>query len=339
MIARTAPSDASASSWQRSYADAVSSVGELLGLLGLSSDDLPEALRGEIGFPLRVPRGFVDRMRPGDPRDPLLLQVLPTRSELEAAPGFCADPVGDGAASPVPGVLHKYRGRALLVVTGACAIHCRYCFRREFPYGPHAAALPEAVEWVRDTPEIEETILSGGDPLSLSNGRLEGLLDALDAIPHVRRLRIHTRLPIVLPERVDDGLVRILGERRAEVVVVVHANHAREIDATVSSALRRLRLPRVTLLNQAVLLRGVNDSVSALADLSLAVFSAGVLPYYLHLLDRVSGTAAFEVPESEARELLWLLARRSPGYLVPRLVREVAGAPAKVPIAWGPGGP
>ena len=321
--------------WKRSWREAVRDARELLALVGL------EALAGRLSqdaadqFPLRVPRGFVARMRHGDPRDPLLRQVLPLDDEMRVVPGFGLDAVGDGAARTATGVIQKYAGRALLVATGSCAVHCRYCFRRHFPYGEETAASGrwrDAVARIADDPSIEEVILSGGDPLSLSTARLAELTDALAPIPHLRRLRIHTRLPVVLPERVDEDLAAWLRGLPWPVAVVVHANHANEFDPSVDAAMARLRDAGATLLNQAVLLRGVNDSVEALAGLSARAFAAGVLPYYLHQLDRVAGTAHFEVPDDEARDLHAALSARLSGYLVPRLVREVAGDPGKRPL-------
>ena len=286
-------------------------------------------------FPLRVPLAFVERMRPGDPRDPLLRQVLPLEDELAEVPGFAADPVGDDAALVAGGVLHKYRGRALLVTTGACAVHCRYCFRRHFPYADANASADgwqSALDYLRSQPDVTEVILSGGDPLTLSDRRLKTLADALADISHLRRLRVHTRLPIMNPARIEDALLDWLAGTRLDPVMVIHANHANEIDATVAEALARLGSRGVTLLNQAVLMRGVNDSADALADLSERLFEAGVLPYYLHLLDRVRGAAHFEVPEAEAVALHAEVAARLPGYLVPKLVREIAGEPGKTLI-------
>ena len=324
-----------ASRWQRELAQAIGDPAELLRELDLDPVLLPAARAASASFPLRVPRGFVTRMRKGDPDDPLLRQVLPLGAELDEAPGFDTDPIGDRAALAAPGVLHKYHGRALLLVTGACAVHCRYCFRREFPYaesGAGAARWRPALAYLRDDPSLREAILSGGDPLSLSDRRLGALLAELDRIPHLERLRIHSRQPIVLPERIDDGLLAVLASTRLQRVLVVHANHPREIDGTVRAALRRLAAAGVTLLNQAVLLRGVNDSAAVLAGLSEALFAAGVLPYYLHLLDRVRGAAHFEVKESEASAIMEALRQRLPGYLVPRLVRELPGQPAKTPV-------
>lgn len=321
--------------WQKALREAVRDPRELLDLLGL--DRLAPRLSDEamVQFPLRVPRGFVARMRRGDPRDPLLRQVLPLDDEMRPMPGFGLDAVGDGAAKTAPGVIQKYRGRALLVATGSCAIHCRYCFRRHFPYAEETAARDgwrEAVDLIRQDASIEEVLLSGGDPLSLSNGKLAELTGALADIPHLRRLRIHSRLPIVVPERVDDGLMGWLSTLPWPVTLVVHANHANEFDGTVDAALGRLRAAGVHLLNQAVLLRGVNDSVDALGALSERGFAAGVLPYYLHQLDRVAGVAHFEVDDAHARALHAGLAARLSGYLVPRLVREIPGDTGKRPL-------
>lgn len=308
---------------------------ELLSLLGL------EALAGSVsasaaaGFALRVPHAFISRMRHGDPADPLLRQVLPALDEERVVPGFVLDAVGDAAARAGHGVIRKYRGRALLVATGSCAINCRYCFRRHFPYAEETAAAGnwrEAVATIAADPGIDEVILSGGDPLSLSTAKLAELTTALAGIAHVRRLRIHSRLPVVLPARVDDGLLAWLGALPWPLAFVIHANHGNEFDAEVDAALARLRGAGATLFNQAVLLRGVNDSVDALAALSERSWQAGVVPYYLHQLDRVAGTAHFEVDDARARELHRALAARLSGYLVPRLVREVAGDEGKRPL-------
>jgi EF-P beta-lysylation protein EpmB len=271
-------------------------------------------------------------MRHGDRHDPLLRQVLPLDDELRTVPGFGLDAVGDGAARVARGVIHKYEGRALLVATGSCAINCRYCFRRHFPYAEETAAASgwaAAIEAIAADASVSEVILSGGDPLALATHKLAELTDRLRVIPHVRRLRIHTRLPVVLPERVDDALLAWLSTLPWPVVVVVHANHGNEFDADVDAAMGALRAVGATLLNQAVLLAGVNDSADALATLCERGFEAGVLPYYLHQLDRVAGTAHFEVDDARARALHAALVARLPGYLVPRLVREVAGDASK----------
>ncbi len=317
--------------WQKAQQQAVRDPAELLRLLALPETLLPAARAAAEHFPLRVPRGFVARMQRGNPDDPLLRQVLPLAAECGNPPGFGPDPVGDEAARRAPGLLHKYAGRALLVVTASCAAHCRYCFRRHFPYAENRQ-LDAALDTIARDESLDEIILSGGDPLSLSDGRLSALLDSLEAIPHLRRLRIHTRHPILLPERVTDELCRRLAACRLPVVVVVHTNHAREIDDGVRAGFRRLRESGLTLLNQSVLLRGVNDDAAILAALSEALFEAGVLPYYLHQLDRVAGAAHFEVDDERALALHRGLRARLPGYLVPRLVREEPGAPAKTPL-------
>lgn len=308
---------------------------ELLARLGLPESLLPGAVRASKGFALRVPAGFVARMRHGDAHDPLLRQILPVDAELAETPGFVDDPVGDATARVAPGLLHKYAGRALLLATGACAVHCRYCFRRAYPYadtGASPAAWREAFAHLRADASIRELILSGGDPLTLSNRRLRQLLDAAAAVPQLERLRIHTRQPVVDPARVDAGLLDMLQTSRLPVVLVLHVNHASEIDAALADACLRLRTAGVLLLNQSVLLAGVNDTVAALTALSEALFAAGVLPYYLHLLDRVGGAAHFEVSEQQALSMMDSLRAALPGYLVPRLVREEAGRPAKTPV-------
>ena len=327
--------------WQALWRDAVRDPRELLALLGLErlGAQLSDAAAAQ--FPLRVPRGFVARMRPGDPSDPLLRQVLPVLDEDRIVPGFGLDAVGDGAARRGGGVIHKYNGRALLIATGSCAVNCRYCFRRHYPYADDTAAAAgwrEAVELIRADASIHEVILSGGDPLSLADHKLTTLTDALRDVPHLRRLRLHSRLPIVLPERIDAGLLAWLRGLPWPVAIVVHANHANEFDPGVDAAMAALRMAGATLLNQAVLLRGVNDSIDALADLCERGHQAGVLPYYLHQLDRVAGAAHFEVADEDALALHGALSARLPGYLVPRLVREIAGEPGKTPLRPQPGG-
>jgi EF-P beta-lysylation protein EpmB len=321
--------------WQQLWREAVRDPRELLAMLGLDAVATGMSEAAAAQFALRVPRGFVARIRHGDPHDPVLRQVLPLDEELRPVPGFALDAVGDSMARAGQGVIRKYRGRALLIATGSCAVNCRYCFRRHFPYGDEAAAAAGwrgAIELIAADPSIDEVILSGGDPWSLSTPKLAELTSALAAVPHLRRLRVHTRLPVVLPERVDDALLAWLRGLPWPVTVVLHANHANEFDAAVDAALARLRTAGATLLNQAVLLRGVNDSVDALAALSERGFAAGVLPYYLHQLDRVQGAAHFEVDDATARDLHRALAARLSGYLVPRLVREVAGDPGKRPL-------
>lgn len=322
--------------WKRLWREAVRDPAELLALLDLTGRVPDLSADAAAQFPLRVPRGFVARMRPGDPHDPLLRQVLPLDAELRPMPGFSLDAVGDGAAKAGAGVIRKYRGRALLIATGSCAVHCRYCFRRHFPYAEETAAAgqwADAVATLRDDATIDEVLLSGGDPLSLTTAKLAELTDQLTDVPHLRRLRIHTRLPVVLPERVDAELLDWLHALPWPVTVVIHANHANEFDTAVDAALAGLRDAGALLLNQAVLLRGVNDDADTLAALSERGHAAGVLPYYLHQLDRVAGAAHFEVDDDRALALHAALVARLPGYLVPKLVREVAGDPAKRPLS------
>ncbi|GAB2559943.1 EF-P beta-lysylation protein EpmB [Rhodanobacter koreensis] len=274
-------------------------------------------------------------MRHGDPADPLLLQVLPQRIEHDRAEGFTTDAVGDMASKAAHGLLHKYDGRALLIASGSCAVNCRYCFRRHFPYGEEIAAAGqwrEALTRVREDHSIRELILSGGDPLALATSKLEELSQGLAELPHVIRLRIHTRLPVVLPERIDEPFLAWLDAVPLQKVVVLHTNHAHELDTDVDAACARLRDAGATLLNQSVLLRGINDHADTLVNLSERLFAAGVLPYYLHQLDRVQGAAHFEVNDTHALALMDALRARLPGYLVPKLVREVSGDASKRPL-------
>ena len=332
-----APPESIAPAWQRALRDAFSRPSELLAYLQLDPDLPRRDVQPPGQFPLRVPRGFAARMRKADPLDPLFLQVWPGADEALTVPGFGADAVGDLDATLGDGVLHKYHGRALLIATGACAIHCRYCFRRHFPYAESLAARDRwqpALQRLAADPSIVEAMISGGDPLSLSDERRSELLEGLVRIPHLRRVRIHTRQPIVLPERVDSGLLKILARLPLDKVMVLHANHANELDVTVARACRDLHDAGWTLLNQSVLLAGVNDRTDVLLDLHERLFTLGVLPYYLHLMDRVQGAAHFEVAEHRAAQLMRELSQRAPGYLVPRLAREVPGRPAKTWIAW-----
>jgi len=321
--------------WQQRWREAIRDPRELLRQLGLDPVALGVSDEAAGQFAVRVPQGFAARMRHGDRHDPLLRQVLPITDELKVVPGFSLDAVGDGAAKKATGVIQKYRGRALLVTTGSCAINCRYCFRRHFDYGTENAAREgwrDAVDAIAQDPDIDEVILSGGDPLSLATHKLVELTQALKQIPHLRRLRIHSRLPVVLPERVDEELVQWIASLPWPVAFVIHANHANEFDATMDAAMARLRAAGATLLNQAVLLRGVNDSIEALQALSERSFAAGVLPYYLYQVDRVEGVAHFEVADDTAKDLHAQLTARLSGYLVPKLVREISGDSSKRPV-------
>jgi EF-P beta-lysylation protein EpmB len=321
--------------WQLQLARAINDPAELLAEAGLGEEWLPGARAAARLFPLRVPREFIARMRQGDPHDPLLRQVLPLAEECLTADGFSVDPVGDIAAMALPGVLHKYQGRVLLTVTGACAVHCRYCFRRHFPYADANPAIDQwraALKYIAGDNSITEVILSGGDPLTQSDRRLSDLVRSLESIPHLRRLRLHTRVPIVLPDRVNEEMLAWIRRTRLKTVMVLHINHAQEIDDSVRSMAEALKAVGVELLNQSVLLRGVNDTPNTLVSLSEQLFETGVLPYYLHMLDKVQGAAHFEVRESVARFLMRELNKRLPGYLVPRLVREMPGMPGKISV-------
>lgn len=323
-------------SWQEAFKDAVRDPAELCRLLQLPPQYAVGAVRAARDFPVFAPRGYIARMRPGDVRDPLLRQVLPLEDELGSVAGFSPDPVGDRAATRSPGLLHKYRSRVLMVTTGACAVHCRYCFRRHFPYseGPHAPGdWAEALRYIAADRTIHEVILSGGDPLTLVDAHLADLIGPLAAISHVRRLRVHTRLPLMIPERITEELIALLRGSRLTPIVVIHANHAHELDDSVAGALARMSDAGIPLLNQSVLLRGVNDDADSLVELCQRLVDLRVMPYYLHQMDRVAGAAHFEVSPARGRELIKQLRARVSGYAVPRYVRETAGADYKRVLA------
>lgn len=328
MIPHTIPTWQS-KSWQEELAELVTDPAELLTLLELPHSLLPEARAAASAFPLRVTRSFINRIQPANPADPLLLQVLPLGIELDPADGFSSDPLEEEQSNPVPGIVHKYHGRLLLIAASQCAINCRYCFRRHFDYQSNSLSRSQwqqALAYIAADDSLSEVILSGGDPLVVGDRQLAWLIGELERIPHVRRLRIHSRLPIVLPSRITDALVNTLTTSRLQIITVVHCNHANEIDIHVQMALRRLKSASDALLNQAVLLKTINDTADSLRALNERLFENGVLPYYLHLLDKVSGAAHFQVEHSVALALHKQLQATSPGYLVPKLVREDAGA-------------
>lgn len=330
MITRTVPS------WHQALTNAFRDPGELAQYLQIDPRVFHSKQSPDSGFSMLVPRGFAHRMEKQNPKDPLLLQVIPRIEESHTAPGFCMDPVGDSAATMEPGLLHKYHGRALLIATGACSIHCRYCFRRHFPYpdsntGGHN--ISRAIEYLAAHQEVDEVILSGGDPLMLSDSTLQEMICSLEQIGHIKRLRIHSRIPITLPERITPELADILSRSRFQTIVVVHSNHANELDQSVTLATKMLSQQGITLLNQSVLLREVNDSAEALLQLSTRLFSIGVLPYYLHMLDRVQGATHFEVSAKEAMFIHEQLLESLPGYLVPKLVYEKTGAKSKLALS------
>lgn len=321
-----------AKNWQQQLAEAFNNIEDLCRYLNLSPTDLPVSGAAAENFSLRVPLSFAACIEKGNPDDPLLRQVLPIKDELSVYPGFNNDPVGDLASATQNGILHKYRGRVLLINTGSCAINCRYCFRRNFPYAELQLSRHKeniALQTIRDNTDISEVILSGGDPLLLSDSRLSSLIQQLNGIEHVQRIRIHSRLPIVLPARITDEFINILRLSPKQIIVIAHCNHANEINSRVIAACNMLKNSGITLFNQAVLLKGVNDNVEVLCELSEQLFKHGIIPYYLHLLDKATGTGHFEVPETEALTLIKQVQAVLPGYMVPKLVKEQAGGASK----------
>lgn len=325
-----------ADAWQQALRNAITDPNELLAKLALPLH-LGDA-QAQAQFSLRVPRELVARIRPGDPEDPILLQVLPQHKEMIPVTGFSADPLAELGANPTPGVVHKYRDRVLLIGSGGCAINCRYCFRRHFPYQDNqlgSEQWQQALTYIDSHPELQEAILSGGDPLVTPDSRLERMINDLAQRPQLKRLRVHTRLPIVIPDRVTEGLVNALTGTRLKPVLVLHCNHPQEVDDSVRAAIQRLIRAGVTVLNQAVLLRGINDRVDSLKALSETLFESGVLPYYLFVLDPVAGAAHFDISDTEAKRLMAELQACLPGYLVPRLAREIPGEPSKTLLLPG----
>ncbi len=322
--------------WQSQLSDLITDPLELLELLQLSPEQLLSgAILASQQFKLRVPRAFVAKMQPLDPLDPLLLQVLPHHLELEEHAGFVTDPLDEEAANHIPGVLHKYQSRFLLTLTGACAVHCRYCFRRHFPYQEN---LPKNDDWLNiqayldNQPQINEVILSGGDPLTLSNRKLAVWIERLETIAHLKILRIHSRVPIVIPDRLDQELISLLKNSRLRIILVVHSNHPAELDELTCAQLSSLAEHDILVLNQAVLLKGVNDSAATLIALSHRLFEARVMPYYLHVLDKVKGAQHFDLDPAQIEHIYKDVLASLPGYLVPKLVREIAGEKNKTPL-------
>lgn len=284
-------------------------------------------------FATRVPKPFAEKMQKGNPNDPLLLQVMPQTQEFSTNTHFVTDPLAEKQFNPLPGVLHKYHSRILITLRGACAINCRYCFRRHFNYTDNRInrqQLAAILDYIQEHPKINEVILSGGDPLMAKDSYWQMLVNSLTDIPQLKRLRIHTRLPVVIPERITAMLTQIFSNTRLAVIVVTHCNHANEIDDNFKQHIQQLRqASNITLLNQSVLLRGVNDNVDALVSLSEQLFAAGILPYYLFLPDKVAGTAHFDINIATAKQLVKKVATELPGYLVPKLAREVPGQGSK----------
>lgn len=321
-------------SWQEALSDLITDPKELLALLELDTALLPAAELAAQSFPLKVPRGYLARMQKGNPDDPLLQQILPLGLELSTLwAGYDTDPLQESRANPIPGLLHKYHGRVLITLTSACAIHCRYCFRRHFPYkenNPGKSGWEKIFAYIKHDTSISEVILSGGDPLAVSDALLKNFSDELSLISHVNILRLHTRFPVVLPERITAELLQWLTQLKLTPVIVLHVNHPNEINAPVRDALLILRQAGIQVLNQAVLLKGINDSAETLIALSQTLFSAGVLPYYLHRLDKVQGAAHFDVDLARAQELHAAIRNKLPGYLVPRLAWEEPGGQSKI---------
>jgi L-lysine 2,3-aminomutase len=322
--------------WQQELINVITDPSELLHLLGLDICWLEPAKAAAKQFPLKVPHSFLSRIKKGDINDPLLRQILPLGIELNESEGFTLDPLKEADANPIPGLLHKYRSRVLLTLTGACGIHCRYCFRRHFPYennNPGTHGWESALQYIENRLEINEVILSGGDPLVVSDALLQTFSEKLAKIPQIKRLRIHSRLPIVIPSRITPQFVEWATHAPFNIILVVHVNHPQEIDDTVKTAMDLFKKPNITLLNQTVLLKGVNDDADTLVELSETLFSAGILPYYLHILDKVQGAAHFDIKHETACDLHRNMTEQLPGFLVPKLVCEQPGQPAKMLVS------
>ncbi|WP_328986247.1 EF-P beta-lysylation protein EpmB [Thiorhodovibrio winogradskyi] len=323
------------SDWHADLRTGIRDLPRLCQLLDLDPALIAEGKAAAASYPLSAPRAWLDLIEPGNPDDPLLRQILPTLAETRPHPDFGPDPVGDQNARQTSGLLCKYPGRALLLVTGACPIHCRYCFRRCFPFAAsmnHPDQATRALAAIAARPDLSEVILSGGDPLLLNDRSLGWLLGALESIGHLKRIRLHTRIPTTLPSRIDATLCRLLGGGRLPCVLVTQTNHPRELGEAAATALARLQRAGITLLNQSVLLRGVNDSPEILRDLSERLFALGVMPYYLHLLDQVTGSAHFALPLTSCVKIAKELRAQMSGYLMPRVVIEQLGANSKTPL-------
>lgn len=320
--------------WQKELKTGFSRPKELLAFLNIEEayTDIDEDARRL--FPMRVPRPFARLMVEGNRLDPLLLQVLPVADEFEKVAGFVTDPLQE-QNNAVPGLLHKYRSRVLIIFKGGCAVNCRYCFRRHFPYQENQVnktQLNQHLKYVRDNKEINEVILSGGDPLMAKDETIDWFITELEQIPHIRRLRIHTRLPVVIPSRVTNTLASRLAQSPLKVVVVLHINHANEIGSELIEKCQQMRENNITLLNQAVLLKGINDTLDTQVALQEALFEADILPYYLHLFDKVEGASHFYLNDDVALELYKDMMAALPGFLLPKLVREIGGETSKTPV-------
>lgn len=322
--------------WQREFAQSYSNPEELGKVLNLDAAWVEQQSNARKLFPMRVPRPFAALIEPGNPNDPLLRQVIPLQVEFDQVPGFNQDPLEEQELSGPTGLLHKYKSRVLIVLRGGCAVNCRYCFRRHFPYHEHNVSKRELEHintYLAQHPEVNEVILSGGDPLMANDNHLATLIQQIESHAHITRLRIHSRLPVVIPQRLTPKLTALLSASRLQTILVLHINHGNELSADLQQRLQVLKKNGIWLFNQSVLLKGVNDSVFVLTELSEKLFAAGVLPYYLHQLDRVEGAAHFEVSEAEGQMIMQGLLRELPGFLVPKWVRENGGEQSKTPLA------
>ncbi|WP_348666311.1 EF-P beta-lysylation protein EpmB [Arsenophonus symbiont of Ornithomya chloropus] len=321
--------------WIKQLNESVTNHHELLKLLSLQHDpELSSGAPAHTLFPLRVPHPFIKKMKIGDPQDPLLRQVITLKAEFNITPMFSVDPLNE-QNNPIPGILHKYYNRILLLVKNRCAVNCRYCFRRHFPYKKNKGNKETwkiALKYIQQHKEVNEIIFSGGDPLMAKDHELDWLITQLEKITHIKRLRIHSRLPVVIPRRITNILCQRFYISRLQIILVTHVNHPNEMDDIFYNSMKKLKKVNVTLLNQSVLLRGVNDNAHTLEKLSDKLFQNGILPYYLHLLDQVQGSSHFLVNEEEAKKIMKTLMKRISGYLVPRLTKEIAGKLNKIYI-------
>lgn len=319
-------------SWSQHLSQAITSLPELVKLLGLPESLAHQGREAHQSFKLLVPRPYLSRMEYGNQNDPLLLQILPSAAEMQNVFGYTKDPLEEAEHNPQKAIVHKYKRRLLVITTGTCAVNCRYCFRRHFPYGDNQLAQAEwqsVIDYLKGHPDVNEVILSGGDPLMMKDTLLADKVRQIEALPQIKRLRIHSRLPVVIPARVSDDMLDWISKSRLDIIMVWHINHANEMDEELASAAFKLKQAGVTLLNQGVLLKGINDTVEAQVDLSETVFDAGILPYYMFTLDPVEGAAHFDINIEEAQRLMGKVAAELPGYLVPKLAKEIPGKTAK----------
>lgn len=323
-------------SWSQHLSQAITSLPELIKHLGLPESLIEQGIEAQQSFKLLVPRPYLSRIEHGNLSDPLLLQILPSSAEMQTVLGYSKDPLEEADHNPQKAIVHKYKRRLLVITTGTCAVNCRYCFRRHFPYGDNQLAQAEwqsVIDYLKVHPDVNEVILSGGDPLMMKDALLANKVRQIEALPQIKRLRIHSRLPVVIPARVCDEMLDWINESRLDIIMVWHINHANEIDEELAQAAFKLKQAGVTVLNQGVLLKGINDTVEAQVNLSEAVFDAGILPYYMFTLDPVEGAAHFDITIEDAQKLMGKVAAELPGYLVPKLAKEIPGKTSKTVFA------